>query len=114
MRHTLARCRHDEIKKAHLPFPTLPLFAAWLHWSSRTVPLYGSYSCDKHRATITDIAQAFRGRIWAERIYIAGVMSDCHPMNGSVRLQTHIGSARTLQVAYPEAPPMPARVTLGR
>ena len=31
-------------------------------------------------------------------------MSDCHPMNGSVRLQTHIGSVRTLQVTHPEAP----------
>jgi len=72
MRHTLARCRHDEIKKTHLPFPTLPLFAAWLHWSSRTVPLYGLFSCDKHRATIKDIAQAFRGRIWAYQCV------DCH------------------------------------
>jgi len=50
----------------------------------------------------------------SERIYIAGVMSDCRPMNGSVRLQTHIGWVRTLQVAYPEALPMPARVTLCR
>jgi len=72
MRHALGRCRHDEIKKAHLPFPTLSLFAAWLHWSSRTVPLYGSFSCDKHRATITDIAQAFGGRIWAYQCV------DCH------------------------------------
>jgi len=59
MRHTLGRCRHYEIKKAHLPFPNLSLSAAWLHWSSRTVPSYGSFSCDKHRATTTDIAQAF-------------------------------------------------------
>ena len=49
----------------------------------------------------------------SERVYIAGVMSDCHPMNGSVRLQTHIGSIRTLQVTHPEAPPMRNRVTRG-
>jgi len=50
----------------------------------------------------------------SERIYIAGVMSDCHPMNGSVRLHTYIGWVRTLQVAYLAAPPMPDRVILGR
>jgi len=65
MRHTLARCRYDEIKQAHLLFPTLTLFAARLHWSFRPVPMYGSLSRDKHRAKITYIAQAFCGRIWA-------------------------------------------------
>jgi len=72
MRHTLARCRYDEIKQAHLLFPTLTLFAARLHWSFRTVPMYGSLSRDKHRATIPDIAQAFCGRIWAYQCV------DCH------------------------------------
>jgi len=104
MRHTLARCRHDEIKKAHLPFPTLPLFAAWLHWA---------LDFDK-TPTFLSMRPIRCAKEQSERIYIPGVMSDCHPMNGSVRLQTHIGWVRTLQVAYPDAPPMPARVTRGR
>jgi len=70
MRHALARCRYGEIKKAHLPFPTLHLFAARLHWSSRIVLLYGSFYRDSKRTL--DRYGRFRPRTQKLPLCLAG------------------------------------------